>query len=104
VPDPKLVVAIGACGVGGGPWFDTYNVVGGVDRVIPVDLYIPGCPARPETILHGVAQLLELAQKQVGPTHDRQVTAEELAQIGRDPAPAPPEKEPSHGNPAADHR
>jgi Ni,Fe-hydrogenase III small subunit len=122
VPDPKIVVAIGACAVGGGPWFDTYNVVGGVDRVIPVDLYIPGCPARPETILHGVAQLLELARKRVERTRDSQVTAEELARIGRAPgpngnghprgaagangtaAPAFPEQEHAHGNPAADHR
>jgi NADH-quinone oxidoreductase B subunit len=86
VPDPKIVVAIGACAVGGGPWFDTYNVVGGVDRAIPVDLYVPGCPARPEAILYGVAQLLELAQKKIEARRERQVTAEELARIGRLPA------------------
>ena len=85
VPDPKIVVAIGACAVGGGPWFDTYNVVGGVDKVIPVDMYIPGCPSRPESILHGVAQLLELARKKVAPVAESQVTGEELAQIGRVP-------------------
>ena len=85
VPDPKIVVAIGACAVGGGPWFDTYNVVGGVDKVIPVDLYVSGCPARPEAILHGVAQLLELAQKKVGRVSESQVTAEALARIGRAP-------------------
>ena len=85
VPDPKIVVAIGACAVGGGPWFDTYNVVGGVDRVIPVDMYIPGCPARPEAILHGVAQLLELAKKKVAAVTDSQVTAEELAGVGHTP-------------------
>jgi Ni,Fe-hydrogenase III small subunit len=82
VPDPKIVVAIGACAVGGGPWFDTYNVVGGVDRVIPVDLYISGCPARPEAILYGIAQLLELARKKVEPVREAQVTAEELAAVG----------------------
>jgi NADH-quinone oxidoreductase B subunit len=81
VPDPKLVIAIGACAVGGGPWFDTYNVVGGVDKVIPVDLYVPGCPARPEAILHGVAQLLELAKKKVAPVREAQATGEELAAI-----------------------
>jgi len=86
VPDPKIVVAIGACAVGGGPWFDTYNVVGGVDKVIPVDLYVPGCPARPEAILHGVAQLLELARKKVAPTRESQVTAGELAAVGHLPA------------------
>ncbi len=82
VPDPKIVIAVGACAVGGGPWFDTYNVVGGVDKVIPVDLHIPGCPARPEAILHGVAQLLELAQKKVAPVTESQETAEERARVG----------------------
>jgi Ni,Fe-hydrogenase III small subunit len=82
VPDPKIVVAIGSCAVGGGPWFDTYNVVGGVDRVIPVDMYVPGCPARPEAILHGVAQLLQLAEKKIGAVTESQVTAEELAAVG----------------------
>ena len=83
VPDPKIVVAIGACAVGGGPWFDTYNVVGGgADRVIPVDMYIPGCPARPEAILHGVAQLLALAEKKVKPVSESQVEAAVLARVG----------------------
>jgi Ni,Fe-hydrogenase III small subunit len=82
VPDPKIVVAIGACAVGGGPWFDTYNVIGGVDKVIPVDIHVPGCPARPEAILHAVAQLLELTQKKVAPVHDAQTTGAELAAVG----------------------
>lgn len=82
VPDPKIVMAIGACAVGGGPWFDSYNVVGGVDKVIPVDIHIPGCPARPEAILHGVAQLLELAGKKVARIEERQETPEELARVG----------------------
>jgi Ni,Fe-hydrogenase III small subunit len=97
VPDPKIVVAIGACAVGGGPWFDTYNVVGGVDRAIPVDMYVPGCPARPEAILHGVAQLLELARKKVEGQSDTQVTAEALARIGR-VEPSVPALEPPGGN------
>ena len=44
VPDPKLVIVVGSCGCGGNLWFDTYNVTGGVDKVIPVNYYIPGCP------------------------------------------------------------
>ncbi len=83
VPDPKIVIAIGACAVGGGPWFDTYNVVGGVDKVIPVDMYIPGCPARPEAILHGVAQLLGAAQKKVARADESQEGAEALAGASR---------------------
>ncbi len=78
VPDPKIVIAIGACAVGGGPWFDTWNVVGGVDKVIPVDLYVPGCPPKPEAILHGVAQLLALAEKKVAPVREAQETPQEL--------------------------
>ena len=83
VPDPKIVMAIGACAVGGGLWFDTYNVVGGVDKVIPVDIYIPGCPARPEAIIHGVAQLLKLAEKRVAAVHEAHESEEELASVGR---------------------
>jgi len=67
VPDPKLVIVVGSCGCGGNIWFDTYNVLGGVDKVIPVNYYIPGCPPRPEAILYGVAVALGLAPKQVAP-------------------------------------
>jgi NADH-quinone oxidoreductase B subunit len=82
VPEPKIVIAIGACAVGGGPWFDTYNVVGGVDKVIPVDMYIPGCPPKPEAIIHGVAQLLKIAEKKIEPVIEAQETAEELGKVG----------------------
>jgi len=66
-PAPKLVFAVGSCPTDGGIWYDTYNVVGGLDKVIPVNFYIPGCPPRPEAILYGVAQALGLVPKKVHP-------------------------------------
>ncbi len=59
MPGPKVVVAIGACGLTGGIFRQAWNVVGGVDRVIPVDVYVPGCPAKPEAIIDGVVMGLE---------------------------------------------
>jgi Ni,Fe-hydrogenase III small subunit/formate hydrogenlyase subunit 6/NADH:ubiquinone oxidoreductase subunit I len=53
-PDPKLVVAVGACGISGGMFGTNYATRGGVDQVIPVDVYVPGCPPRPEALLHGI--------------------------------------------------
>jgi ech hydrogenase subunit C len=64
MPEPKAVIAIGACGNTGGVFRDAYNVVGGVDQVIPVDVYVPGCPAKPEAIIDGVVVGLgKFAQK-----------------------------------------
>ena len=54
VPEPKLVIAVGACGIGGGIFGQSYASCGGVDKVIPVDVYIPGCPPRPEALLYGI--------------------------------------------------
>jgi len=57
-PDPKFVVAVGACAMSGCVYRGAYNVMGGLDQVIPVNAYVPGCPARPDAILDGVVKLL----------------------------------------------
>jgi Ni,Fe-hydrogenase III small subunit len=82
VPEPRLVFAIGSCATGGGAWFDTYNVMGGADKVIPVDFYIPGCPPRPEAILYGVAVAVGLAPKKVAEEVFSQEPVEQLAEGG----------------------
>jgi len=56
--EPKFVVAIGSCALSGGAFRGCYNIMGGIDQVIPVDAYIPGCPPRPEAIIQGVVSLL----------------------------------------------
>lgn len=54
----KYVIAVGSCAISGGPFAESYNAVGPVDKIIPVDLYIPGCPPRPEAIIFGLLKLL----------------------------------------------
>lgn len=58
MPEPKVVVAVGICAATGGIFADCYNVSGGVDKVIPVDVYVPGCAARPEAIIDGVVEAI----------------------------------------------
>ncbi len=58
-PGPRLVVAVGACAIGGGIFGTTYASCGGVDPVVPVDVYIPGCPPRPEALLHGILKAID---------------------------------------------
>ncbi|MGQ9800292.1 MAG: NADH-quinone oxidoreductase subunit B family protein [Candidatus Saccharicenans sp.] len=57
-PDPKFVIAVGACAMSGCVYRGAYNVIGGVDQVIPVDVYVPGCPVRPDAVIDGVVKLL----------------------------------------------
>lgn len=63
MPNPKVVVAVGICAYNGGVFKDCYNIIGGVDKVIPVDIYVPGCAARPESIIDGVVKAVGILQQ-----------------------------------------
>jgi ech hydrogenase subunit C len=63
MPDPKVVVAVGICATSGGVFRECYNVMGGTDKVIPVDVYVPGCAARPESIIDGIVTALGILEE-----------------------------------------
>jgi NADH-quinone oxidoreductase B subunit len=67
MPEPKFVVAVGSCATSGGVFQGCYNVVGHIDEVIPVNVYIPGCPPRPEAIIDGVVKLLKSLRAPANP-------------------------------------
>ncbi len=73
MPEPKYVIAMGACAISGGPFKQGYNVLKGIDRYLPVDVHIPGCPPRPEALLHAFMTLQRKidAQKLTGPDRAR---------------------------------
>lgn len=76
MPEPKYVVAVGTCAITGGVFHGCYNVIGGIDKLLPVDAYIPGCPPRPEAIIDGVVKLLN----SLNPTPESNLTKEEHPQ------------------------
>ncbi len=83
MPEPKYVIAMGACAISGGPFKQGYNVLKGIDRYIPVDVHIPGCPPRPEALLYGLMQLQEIIRKQklTGEDRSRHLQADEPSEF-----------------------
>jgi len=79
MPEPKYVVAMGACASGGGPFKEGYSVVSGVDKFIPVDVYIPGCPPTPQALLNGLIALQKKVEKELIKTSEWYAKGEEAA-------------------------
>jgi ech hydrogenase subunit C len=69
MPEPKVVVAIGTCALSGGIFAECYNIIGGVDKAIPVDIYVPGCACKPENIINGVVQALAVLEEKQAKRH-----------------------------------
>ncbi len=90
MPEPKYVISFGSCSNCGGPYWDSYSVTKGVDQIIPVDVYVPGCPPRPEALLHGIIKLQERIGKESLRERYARGELEPIVVGGGDPVPGAP--------------